>query len=56
MSVVQVVGSMLGSVVYIPVYILFLDMGGQDWVPGHYSGASFVIMAMVYTLTLPMMR
>lgn len=51
-SVVQVLSVMVGAAVYIPVYILSLN---GDWPPIHSSGDPFLLMAVVYTLTLPLM-
>ena len=51
-SVAQVVSTMVGSSVYIPIYILFLQCG---WPSKHPSGAVFLIMALVYILTIPLL-
>ena len=51
-SVVQILSTITGSALYILVYILSLD---NAWPPGHSGGASFLLMAVLYGLTIPLM-
>ena len=51
-SVAQVCATVVGSAVYFPFYIMFLQC---DWPSGHPSGATFLLMALVYALSLPLL-
>lgn len=51
-SVVQTLSTIAGIALYLPIYILSLD---KEWPPGHSGGASFLLMATLYALTIPLM-
>lgn len=52
LSIAQVLSMIIGSAVYIPLYILSLNYA----LPRHHSsGAVFLLMAFVYVATIPLM-
>lgn len=51
-SVVQILSTMLGSALYVPIYILSLNRG---WPPQHSSAVTFLLMALLHCVAFPLM-